>query len=90
MSKKNNYFSFLSSYSVYIIVLFIKFYQKTLSFDHGLMKIFRPYGSCRYCPSCSEYGIDALQKYGLIKGGLKTVWRVLRCNPWSKGGHDPA
>jgi len=90
MSKKNKYFSFFSSYSVYIVVFFIKIYQKTLSFDHGLMKIFRPYGSCRYFPSCSEYSINALTKYGLIKGSLKTIWRVLRCNPWSKGGHDPA
>ncbi len=90
MSKKSSYFSFISSYSVYIVILFIKVYQKTLSFDHGLMKVFRPYGSCRYHPTCSEYAIDALTKYGLIKGCAKSAWRILRCNPWSKGGHDPA
>ncbi len=81
---------FISVFSVFIITSIIKIYQKTLSFDHGLMKIFRPYGSCRYYPSCSEYAINALNKYGLIKGGLKSTWRILRCNPWSKGGHDPA
>lgn len=90
MLKKNKIFSFLSVYSVYIVIFFIKIYQKTLSFDHGFMKVFRPYGSCRYRPTCSEYSIDALTKYGLIKGSIKTIWRVLRCNPWSKGGHDPA
>ncbi len=83
-------FKWLNSYTVYLLVLFIKFYQKTLSFDHGLMKIFRPYGSCRYFPTCSEYAIDALTKHGLIKGCIKSAWRILRCNPWSKGGHDPA
>jgi len=84
---KKNYFSL---YLVHIIIIFIKIYQKTLSFDHGPLKIFRPYGSCRYFPSCSEYAIDALKKYGVIRGCLKSTWRILRCNPWSKGGYDPA
>ena len=45
--------------------------------------------SCRYIPSCSQYAIDAIAKYGPIRGGLMAVWRVLRCNPFSKGGYDP-
>ncbi len=90
MSKNNGFFNFFNFYSVYILILFIKFYQKTLSLDHGLLKIFRPYGSCRYSPTCSDYAIQALNKYGLIKGCAKSFWRILRCNPWSKGGHDPA
>ena len=44
---------------------------------------------CPYCPTCSEYGLQAVQKYGAIKGGLLAAWRILRCNPFSKGGYDP-
>ena len=45
--------------------------------------------SCRFTPSCSHYGIEALQKHGLIRGSYLTINRILRCHPWSKGGHDP-
>lgn len=72
-----------------LVVLMIKFYQKTLSFDHGLLKVFYPYGFCRFKPSCSQYGVEAIEKYGIIRGGLLTSWRILRCNPWNKGGDDP-
>lgn len=44
---------------------------------------------CPYCPTCSEYGLIAVEKYGSIKGGLLATWRILRCNPFSKGGYDP-
>jgi len=44
---------------------------------------------CIYIPTCSQYGIEAIEKYGVLKGGLLTVWRILRCNPFSKGGFDP-
>lgn len=72
-----------------IVVTAIKFYQKTLSFDHGPMKTLYPHGFCRFYPSCSQYGVEAVEKYGIIKGGFKTIWRVMRCNPWNKGGNDP-
>lgn len=72
-----------------ILIFLIKIYQKTLSFDHGLMKIFYPHGFCRFNPTCSEYAVQALKKHGLVEGGLKAVGRILRCNPWNKGGHDP-
>ena len=49
-----------------------------------------PAGTCKYHPSCSQYAIDALQKHGLVKGSFKAGWRLLRCNPWSKGGVDHA
>ena len=49
-----------------------------------------PEGTCKYHPSCSQYAIDALQKHGLVKGSVKAGWRLLRCNPWSKGGVDYA
>ena len=45
--------------------------------------------TCKYEPSCSEYAIQAVQRHGLIKGSALAGWRLLRCNPWSHGGHDP-
>lgn len=44
---------------------------------------------CKYYPTCSEYTKQAIQKYGTWKGSLKGIWRILRCNPFSKGGYDP-
>jgi len=72
-----------------LIIILIKLYQKTLSFDHGPLRRWRPYGFCRFSPSCSQYAVEALGKYGVIKGGLMTSWRILRCNPWNRGGYDP-
>ncbi len=72
-----------------LVVMMIKFYQKTLSLDHGPFKYLYPNGYCRFYPTCSQYGIEAVEKYGIIKGGLKAVWRIIRCNPWNKGGNDP-
>lgn len=71
------------------VVRLINIYQKTISFDHGPMKHLYPNGFCRFEPSCSEYGKQAILKYGFFLGGLKACWRVLRCNPWNKGGYDP-
>ncbi|WP_083804167.1 membrane protein insertion efficiency factor YidD [Ahrensia sp. R2A130] len=63
----------------------IRFYQLTFSSFIG--------GNCRYVPTCSEYGYEAIARYGLLRGGLMTLRRVGRCNPWRslKGshGHDP-
>lgn len=44
---------------------------------------------CRFTPTCSQYAIEALQKYGALKGTALTVWRILRCNPFCRGGYDP-
>lgn len=46
--------------------------------------------SCKYYPSCSQYGIDALRAHGLLRGSVLIGWRLLRCNPWSHGGVDHA
>ena len=64
----------------YIMIRMIRFYQKYLS----------PLKStkCPYYPTCSQYGLEAIQKYGAVKGGLLALWRILRCNPFSKGGYD--
>lgn len=46
--------------------------------------------TCKYHPTCSQYAADALRKHGPVKGSLKAAWRLLRCNPWSRGGVDYA
>jgi len=46
--------------------------------------------ACRFVPTCSEYASDAVAQYGAVRGGLKALWRILRCNPFSAGGYDPA
>jgi len=44
---------------------------------------------CRFNPSCSEYAVQSLEKYGVFHGGLKATWRIVRCNPFCRGGYDP-
>lgn len=73
----------------YLVLKLIRLYQKTLSPDHGFLKSRHPYGFCRFQPTCSEYTYSAIKKYGILKGGVLGLWRVLRCNPWSEGGFDP-
>ena len=69
--------------------LLVELYQKTFSPDHSkLMKPLYPAGHCRFTPTCSEYSKLSFQKNGFIIGSLKTIWRLLRCNPWGKGGID--
>lgn len=70
------------------VCMIIKGYQKTLSPDHGIDKGKFPYGYCRYYPTCSQYSYEVIKKYGVIWGGIKAIWRIIRCNPWSKGGVD--
>lgn len=63
------------------LILLIRIYQVTLSPFIGR--------NCRYTPTCSNYGIEAIQKYGAIKGGWLTIKRILSCNPWGGSGYDP-
>ena len=79
----------LVHFARHIAIKIIKLYQKTLSFDHGLFKYLYPNGFCRFYPTCSEYALKAIEKHGIIKGGAMSFGRVLRCNPWNKGGYDP-
>ena len=65
----------------YLLMYLIKIYQRILS------PLFPP--SCRFIPTCSEYSYQALKKYGVIKGSVLSIWRILRCNPFNKGGYDP-
>ena len=78
----------LSYFSRFLVLNVITMYQKTLSFDHGFLRVFFPNGYCRFHPTCSEYGYQAIEKYGVIKGGVMAFWRILRCNPFNKGGID--
>ncbi len=71
-----------------VVLKLIRFYQRTLSLDHGYMSRIYSEGWCRFRPTCSEYTYCAIEKYGLIKGVFLGFWRVNRCNPWSKGGVD--
>ena len=64
-----------------IMIWSIRKYQKYLS----PLKTTR----CPYYPTCSNYGLQAIEKYGALKGGLLAGWRILRCNPFSHGGYDP-
>lgn len=64
-----------------VFISFIKLYQKLIS------PLFPP--SCRFYPTCSEYAVQSFEKHGVIKGGIKSAWRILRCNPFNKGGYDP-
>lgn len=65
-----------------VMIFLIRTYQTTLSprFSHG---------SCRYTPTCSQYAIEAIEIHGIFKGSLLAVRRILRCNPFFKGGWDP-
>lgn len=65
-----------------ILLASIRFYQKT--FSRTL-----PPNTCRFYPTCSHYGYQAIYKYGAVKGSLMAAWRVLRCNPFNPGGFDP-
>lgn len=71
---KNNVASF-------ILVGLIKLYRKAVS----PFKI----PCCRFSPTCSQYAIEAINTHGVIKGSALSVWRILRCNPFCKGGYDP-
>ena len=64
------------------VLSIIRLYQMTIS--KGM-----PENTCRFYPSCSHYGYQAIYKYGALKGSAMATWRVLRCNPFNPGGYDP-
>lgn len=64
-----------------LFILLIRFYQLAIS------PYFGP--CCRYTPTCSSYAIEAITKYGVLKGGLMAAKRISRCHPWHEGGYDP-
>lgn len=64
-----------------LMIILIKFYRKNIS------PMTAP--KCKYFPTCSQYAIEAIEKHGALRGGIMSCLRILRCNPFSKGGFDP-
>ena len=64
-----------------LLLLLIGFYRRQIS----------PYKRpcCRFIPTCSQYALEAVERFGAVKGGAMALWRILRCNPFCKGGYDP-
>ena len=65
----------------FVVLFALNIYKRWLS------AMFLP--ACRYVPSCSEYAQEAVERYGVLRGGLKAAWRLLRCHPLARGGFDP-
>jgi len=63
------------------VISILRFYKKFIS--PALPE------SCRFYPTCSEYAVTAVKKYGVLKGSIKSIYRIIRCNPFNKGGYDP-
>jgi len=74
-----------------IELILIKGYQRVFSLDHGYLgKIFPNLRACKFNPTCSEYGYEAVNRYGIFKGNFLTLKRVVKCNPWTvPGQYDP-
>ena len=64
-----------------LFINLIRFYQKHISAHTA--------PTCRFSPTCSQYAIEAIERFGIVKGGGLAVWRILRCNPWGGHGYDP-
>jgi len=77
----NNVLHFIVEIPKNLLLLFIRFYRKFVS------PLSPP--SCRFTPSCSHYGYDAIEKYGFLKGGWLAIKRIGRCHPFNSGGYDP-
>lgn len=77
----NKVIHFIVEIPKHILVLSIRFYRKFIS------PLFPP--SCRFTPSCSQYGLEAVEKYGFLKGGWLAIKRIGRCHPLNPGGYDP-
>jgi len=71
----------MSKYIIGFLKLIIRFYQKFISPIKGK--------TCRFYPTCSQYAIDALEKYGFLKGSYLSIKRILKCHPFHEGGYDP-
>lgn len=82
MKKIKSLFQLLSKGLNFLLIVLIKFYKRFIS-------PMKRTPSCRYIPTCSQYALEALQKYGPFKGSYLAVRRILRCNHFHKGGYDP-
>lgn len=71
----------ISKILAWLLISLVRFYQRAISPLLG--------ANCRFMPTCSQYMIEAIQKYGVIRGVLKGTWRICRCHPFTPGGYDP-
>ena len=65
-----------------IVLRSIRFYQRRIS-------PLKRKSTCRFVPTCSQYAYEAISKYGVFRGGALALWRIIRCNPFCRGGYDP-
>lgn len=72
-----------------VAIFLIQGYQQLFSPDHGIFFLMFGASRCRFYPSCSEYALESIRQYGLLMGSMASFKRILRCNPWNEGGHDP-
>ncbi len=72
-----------------VFLFLIKWYQRTLSLDHGLLSFVYSERLCRYHPTCSQYTYTAIERFGVLVGGWMGFKRIISCNPWQEGGFDP-
>ncbi len=64
-----------------LVLALLRGYKKYISPSLG--------NNCRFLPTCSEYAMEAVERHGIVKGGLLSIWRILRCNPFGRRGYDP-
>lgn len=81
MSRARTVLAWLVSFPASLLIFTVRLYQIFLSPIFGRQ--------CRFYPTCSAYFIESVRRYGAIRGSLRGVWRICRCNPWNPGGYDP-
>jgi len=73
-----------------LVLLLIKIYQESWFYRSKILKnLFLSDSACRFTPSCSEYTYQAISKYGIMRGSILGLRRIIKCHPWNKGGYDP-
>lgn len=80
--------SLVHTFARKILLGSIRTYQRTLSPDHGALRVLFPHGVCRFVPTCSEYAAQAITQHGALRGSLLAIRRLGRCHPFHAGGSD--